>query len=442
MIVYVVKSGICLAILFGIYKIFLEKEKALQFNRFYLVSSLLFSFIIPLIKIRLPTHQIAFMPVNRLVTIQDSAQYVATGLISDEVEIRVPINYLLLVYLVITFLFLIRFVRHILDLYFVVKHNPVLSFKEAKFVLITANNTPYTFLNYIFIDEAAFKNQSIEEELFTHELAHVRQKHSWDIIFIELISSFFWFNPLLIWMKKAIQLNHEFLADDVVNSTYGNVKYYQRLLLSKLVNTKPVFLTSNLTFQATKQRFLMMTKQTSRKKTVAIIIAIIPVIAILTVLTCTTILAQQSATEKPPVIVPKTTAIDGDINLKNGDYFVFNPKIRKITRLKYAQLTEAEKQKIVNPQPSELRRSPTAEQLEDWKNPKKFGIWLDGKHVKNSELNQYKPEEIVAFSGSYVHKNARQPQGYIYQFDLMTEAYYQKYVREWKAAPFIIIRMD
>lgn len=186
----------------------------------------------------------------------------------------------------------------------------------------------------------------------------------------------------------------------------------------------------------------MMTKQTSRKKSVAITIAILSVMAILTALTCTTILAQQSATEKPPVLVSKTTAIVGDINLKNGDYFLFNMKTQKTARKKYAQLTEEEKQQIVNPQPSEPRRSPTAEQLEDWKNPKKFGIWLDGKHVKNSELNQYKPEEIVAFSGSYVHKNARQPQGYIYQFDLMTEAYYQKYIKDWKAAPFILIKLD
>lgn len=190
MITYIVKSGICLMVLFGVYKGFLEKEKMLRFNRFYLLGSILFSLLIPFIKIELAADQLDFMPVSRLTAIQDNTAYIVPELIHDEVEILSSVNYFLLLYWIITLLFLIRFLRNIRTLFHAINKNPVLPFQGARFVLISATNTPYTFLNYIFIDEAAFKNQSIEEELFTHELAHVRQKHSWDIIFIELIISF------------------------------------------------------------------------------------------------------------------------------------------------------------------------------------------------------------------------------------------------------------
>jgi hypothetical protein len=104
---------------------------------------------------------------------------------------------------------LIRFTRNIYLLLSNAAKNKIINYQRAKLVLLKEEVASYSFLNYIFISEADYSNKAIEEELITHELTHVREKHSWDVIFIELLQIFFWFNPLFIFYKKAIQLNHE-----------------------------------------------------------------------------------------------------------------------------------------------------------------------------------------------------------------------------------------
>ena len=100
--------------------------------------------------------------------------------------------------------------------------------------------------------------------MYTHELVHVNQKHTIDILFIEVLKVFFWFNPLFIFYKKAIQLNHEFLADEEIVKTYNNVPFYQNLLLQKGIGTQTIYLASNLNYLVTKKRLIMMTKSTSQ----------------------------------------------------------------------------------------------------------------------------------------------------------------------------------
>jgi hypothetical protein len=101
-------------------------------------------------------------------------------------------------------------------------------YKNATLVLVDEKTLPHTFLNHIFVNFDDYNQRTIEDELYTHELVHVTQKHTLDILFIELLITIFWFNPLLYLYKKAIQLNHEFLADQKVVESYNNVPFYQR----------------------------------------------------------------------------------------------------------------------------------------------------------------------------------------------------------------------
>jgi beta-lactamase regulating signal transducer with metallopeptidase domain len=86
-----------------------------------------------------------------------------------------------------------------------------------------------------------------------HEFTHVKEKHSRDVIFIELLQTIFWFNPMLIFYKKAIQLNHEYLADEAVVRVYDNVPAYQLLLLDKTAYDCNAYLTSNFNYSVTKK---------------------------------------------------------------------------------------------------------------------------------------------------------------------------------------------
>ena len=155
--------------------------------------------------------------------------------------------------------------RNILKIISKINSNTKIDYKNAKLVLLKEKVLPHTFLNYIFINEIDYNNRKIEEELFSHELTHVTQKHTFDILFIEILKTIFWFNPIFIFYKKAIQLNHEFLADEKVVKLYNNIPFYQNLFLSKANENQPFYLASNLNYLLTKKRLIMMTKTTSNK---------------------------------------------------------------------------------------------------------------------------------------------------------------------------------
>ncbi len=161
------------------------------------------------------------------------------------------------------------------------KSNTPIDYKNAKLILLTEKTLPHTFLNTIFINETEYNNRKIEAELYTHELTHVTQKHTLDILFIEILKTIFWFNPIFIFYKKAIQLNHEFLADEKVVTSYNNVPFYQSLLLSKANENQTFYLASNLNYLITKKRLIMMTKTTSKTKSLLKKAMLIPIVTAL-----------------------------------------------------------------------------------------------------------------------------------------------------------------
>ena len=187
--------------------------------------------------------------------------------------------------------------------------------------------------------------------MLTHELAHANQWHSLDIIFIEALQIIFWFNPFLIPYKKAIQLNHEFLADEQVLKSHIRVRDYQELLLDKATLNK-VYLTSNLNFSVTKKRLIMMTKNTSKKRAYFLASATIPLSFML--------LSFFSSETNAPEITPDTAAKE-EKKLEN-DYFKQvrlsqENKNEKPNYKPYLDRTLLEKKILNAPSPKEKKRS-------------------------------------------------------------------------------------
>ncbi|UPT71696.1 MAG: hypothetical protein M0D53_05015 [Flavobacterium sp. JAD_PAG50586_2] len=286
MIDFLIKSSICLTTFLVFYYLILEREKTHQFNRFYLLLSIVISFILPFL-----TFEII-----KIIPAVEEVQTITSIPVAFETTTE-TIDYTPLVlwsiYGLITFVFLIRFGKNIWKLVSKSKSNPIVKYKNAELVLVDEKTLPHTFLNSIFINSEDYNQRNIEDELYTHELVHVNQKHTLDILFIELLKSIFWFNPILIFYKKAIQLNHEFLADGKVVESHNNVPFYQSLLLQKGNGHQTIYLASNLNYLVTKKRLIMMTKNTP--KTIAALkkVAVIPILAGLIYFFCVEIVAQE-----------------------------------------------------------------------------------------------------------------------------------------------------
>ena len=292
MISYLLKSGILLLIFYAVYKLVLENEKMLRFNRAYLLGSLVFSLIIPLQIVSFGSgfsSRIGLIPLDELV-IQKSTENFASISLNDFLTVLIAVSYA-----VVLLLLIIRFALNLLSFYKRIKRNEVQFVAGDKVVLIEDAILPHSFWNTIFINKNEFEKGKIPSELIAHEKAHLDQKHTLDILFIELLQIVFWFNPILFFYKKAIKLNHEFLADESVNKQFGAVRNYQNLLLDFASNKNTISLASNINYLITKKRLLMMTKKKSPIKVILKVSTVSTVYVLLLFIFSTKTMAQTGS---------------------------------------------------------------------------------------------------------------------------------------------------
>lgn len=298
MILYLIKSATCLALLLAFYHLVLEREKMHNFNRFYLLGSVVFSFLVPLYIIYVDANPIVFETVQTVTSLQTN------DIISSHIIIEKPFDYTLIfiaIYGLISLILLIRFAKNLFNIISKINKNEKINYQKAILVLVDDEILPHTFWNYIFINKNDYENKKIEQELFTHELTHVTQKHTLDVVILELIQALFWINPFFILLKKAVQLNHEFLADEKVINEHKNTFQYQHLLLNKAAWKNEYYLASNLNYSLTKKRLKMMTTQSSQTKIWMKKLAVIPLLAGFVFLFAQRVEAQEAIeiTEEP-----------------------------------------------------------------------------------------------------------------------------------------------
>lgn len=200
----------------------------LVFNRFYLLGSLLISFFIPLITftIKVPAIEI---PVTENYVV-DGEMPVATAVQTVPTTEYLP-YVAISIALLISLLLLLRFILNILKINKKISRSEHVSLQGATIVLLQQEVEPHSFFNNIFLTKKEYEDGRIDQQVLVHELTHIRQKHSWDVLFIELLQIIIWFNPMLYLYKRSIKINHEFLADDAVVQTTNNSLNYQQLLL-------------------------------------------------------------------------------------------------------------------------------------------------------------------------------------------------------------------
>ncbi|MFD2822894.1 M56 family metallopeptidase [Lacinutrix iliipiscaria] len=274
--VLLLKSSACLLALIAFYKVFLERTSNHQFKRFYLLSVVLVSIGIPLITF------IEYIEPQFILNDFNATTY----LTNDVTELQeVPINYLSIVlwslYGLGVVLFSIRFGYNLTQTYLKIKKNPKLKTSNFIGVLLKDLVIPHTFFNYIFLNKNKFENKEIPSEVLLHEQTHAKQKHSLDVLFIEVLQIAFWFNPLIYILKKDIKLNHEFLADQAVINQGINTANYQELLLEFSSNSSINQLANAINYSLIKKRFTVMKTKTSKQSLWLRSLLLLPLLAIL-----------------------------------------------------------------------------------------------------------------------------------------------------------------
>ncbi|UCS92749.1 hypothetical protein KZP23_19030 [Echinicola marina] len=291
MIAYLIKSTISLLILYLAYHFLLSKEKAYQFNRYFLLGSLIFSLSVPFLQSPLkpytklvkvtPTFESLtadeLMPADPIVTNSTpiSLESEAKNMVSPKQSLSVW-TILLAIYSLILIILVIRMVLNLHTLFLRAKSATIINQGTYKAVLSKGKDLPFTFLKYVFLEKSQFLNGQINSQLLLHEKIHAHQCHSLDILFIEVLKIIFWFNPVFRLYKKAIQLNHEFIADEAVVQECKDKRAYQYLLLSHVLQHQQNHLVSYSKYSLTKNRITMMNKTNNWPKTTIKVLLTVP----------------------------------------------------------------------------------------------------------------------------------------------------------------------
>jgi len=275
---YLLESSICLALLYTFYHVALRRESFFQFNRGYLLLAPLLAFAVPALNIRLEQQEVQIAtpepvveaieaPVVEWPVVVERLQ-VAPRLIGQTLE--KPVWTLSLgtmlwwIYVAVGVLFLLRLWVQIYRLARFIR----LCKKEARdgFVLATGPaETPIaSFFGFVFWSPGNMDDQD-RRMVFEHELVHVRQWHSLDLIFIELLIALQWFNPLLYAYRRSLREVHEYIADDyVVRRTRQRYAYAALLVRQHSAGNGAQPGLVNTFHSLIQKRLVMMAKQPSR----------------------------------------------------------------------------------------------------------------------------------------------------------------------------------
>ncbi|GAA3553448.1 energy transducer TonB [Snuella lapsa] len=248
-----------------VYDVFLNKETFFNWNRGYLLGTAVLSILLPFIKIQhlketLPSEYIVTLPP---VILGQTTTEVKEPIVLDAVMIAPSMSVweiMLYVGMAVAFgFFLFKFFR---ILFFVFK-NPKKRFDKALIVRLINSSEAFSFFHYIFLGEQI---KEVEKKMILmHEMVHVKQRHTIDLLFFEMLRVLFWFNPLVYMYQNRVAALHEYIADSQAIKYQDKNQYYQNLL-SQVFETKHIsFINTFFNQSLIKKRIVMLSKSRSKQ---------------------------------------------------------------------------------------------------------------------------------------------------------------------------------
>ncbi len=257
MLTYLLQSSTCLIILYCIYHFILAEMTFFKYNRAYLLLSLLASLMIPILAplLVLPEESV---PVLHWSHLAGDITYVVGD---NEVSVfdwkGLIGNVLWVIYFVGVVVVLLKMVYGLSKIFRYHRQGQKEDFNGYRIITTEAVHLPFSFFNSIYIS----RHVPLQDHIHTileHEEIHIRQWHTLDVLMAEMVHAFFWFNPVMIFYKRALRQAHEYLADDLI-CRKNSVSSYTELLLSKSQSGLELALTNQFFHSQIKKRIQMMT---------------------------------------------------------------------------------------------------------------------------------------------------------------------------------------
>ncbi|MGJ8550260.1 N-acetylmuramoyl-L-alanine amidase [Winogradskyella wichelsiae] len=275
MINYFIYTVISLGCSYAVYFLLLRKQKTFQFNRFFLIGSILLCLVAPFIEIELfnAVPSITEIPLERITESTFETPH-TEDITFDEVTPvhQSSINPVFIIYLMISGFFMLRFLKNLLKIYKLTRYD-YKRVERLKLIKVTDSDMVSSFFNYMFIPENNYLSKNDYLSVLAHETVHSEEYHTLDIILLELLKCIFWFNPFIWLYKKSTLQNHEFRADEKSVSSGIDIENYSNTIINLGQKEYRVPLTSGFNFIHIKNRIIMLhqSKSSVFKRTLNII---------------------------------------------------------------------------------------------------------------------------------------------------------------------------
>ena len=285
---YLFESGISLSLFALVYFLFLRRETFFNINRWFLLVSICFSALLPLLHIPFYTPQATMLQevtVTPYVNLLSAVTIYGAALSQGAEQFVLSYSLFGYIYLIGVVILSGKLLLQIFQIIRLIAHNRVVSEGKIKLVILQRELSPFSFLNYIFVSNN-LQNTQGWEKMLEHERQHIRQGHTFDVLILEFIAVFQWFNPCFWLFRRALRENHEFLADQAVISQGTAPSWYKQILLSQYVGGQ-IILTNNFNYSLIKIRIKMMSKIKSRKiANLKVLVGIILAVCLIAVFAC------------------------------------------------------------------------------------------------------------------------------------------------------------
>ena len=266
-IIYAIRWAVTLTLLYSLYRLLLRRETFHRLNRAVLLATLVVSPLLPLIPLHTdePTAMDAVLTKieEPLMSLSSDANNTDATLATQESEGAVSglwVRYLAYIYIIGVAVALAVYLFRLLALMRVIHRSqrithPIVP-KDVHLMLDMRIKQPSSWMHWIFIGAIDLKQNA--ETVLRHELAHVRMRHSWDVILCDLSCRLLWCLPFVWMLRQDLVDVHEFQADEAVLQGGVTLEDYEHLLVRKAVQTQMLPITNTLRRGALKKRFAMM----------------------------------------------------------------------------------------------------------------------------------------------------------------------------------------
>ena len=273
-IAYILKIILISGILFGYYWIALRDKKFHYYNRFYLLIASIMSLFIPLLNFNWFTVE---EPV--LYGSNEIVQFILP-ISNENKSIQFNwVDYSLFIAGIIAIALLSILIINVIKIQLLKRKSEVTQMEGFDFINTNEDNAPFSFLNNLFWKQSISLQEEVGQQIFKHEITHIQQKHTWDRIYCQIVTSIFWMNPFNWFIQKELVVIHEFIADEeaVGNS---NVEAFAKMLLQTHYGNHFLNPTHQFFYSSIKRRLTMLTKSSNSKYSYLRRVMVLPILMV------------------------------------------------------------------------------------------------------------------------------------------------------------------